>query len=233
MTWQGLLLFSGDTTDKKVGVLSGGERARVAMGKMLLNPTNTIFMDEPTNHLDMPTCEVLEYALDSYDGTMLIISHDRYFLDQVVDQLLVIKPAHLPELPWKLYTGSYTDYLATVEKEKAQMVTQKESDRKEKIAAEQRSTEEAKRQQQREKEKKSSGTPKVKINQKFAKLSVQQMEQQIARLESDLASLEGSFSNPKVAANPQGMKELQSKYAAAKQDLTELMQAWEQKAQAP
>ena len=60
-------------------------------------------MDEPTNHLDMPTCEVLENALDTYDGTLLIVSHDRYFLDQVVDELLVLKPAHLPGVPWKLY----------------------------------------------------------------------------------------------------------------------------------
>src|ERR1035437_4070398 len=100
----GLLLFSGDTTDKKVGVLSGGERARVAMGKMLLNPSNTIFMDEPTNHLDMPTCEVLETALETYDGTLLLISHDRYFLDQVVDQVLVIRPAHLPGVPRENHT---------------------------------------------------------------------------------------------------------------------------------
>jgi ATP-binding cassette subfamily F protein 3 len=229
----GMLLFSGDTTEKKVGVLSGGERARVAMGKMILNPSNTIFMDEPTNHLDMPTCEVLESALDTYDGTMLIISHDRYFLDQVVDQLLVIRPTHLPGVPWRLYNGSYTDYLATVEKEKSQMASQKESERKDKIAAEQRAAEETKRQQQRPKEKVNpyAGGNKPKANPKFAKLTVQQMEQQIAKLESDLASLEGSFSNPKVAANPQGLKELQSKYDAGKKDLAELMLAWEQKAQ--
>ena len=155
----GLLLFSGDTTDKKVGVLSGGERARVAMGKMILNPSNTIFMDEPTNHLDMPTCEVLETALDTYDGSLLIISHDRYFLDQVVDQLLVIRPQHLPDVPWRLYNGSYTDYLATVEKEKAALVQQKEADRKERVAAEQRAAEEAKKRELRERETKPAPPP--------------------------------------------------------------------------
>ena len=229
----GLLLFSGDTTDKKVGVLSGGERARVAMGKMILNPSNTIFMDEPTNHLDMPTCEVLETALDTYDGSLLIISHDRYFLDQVVDQLLVIRPQHLPDVAWRLYNGSYTDYLATVEKEKAALVQQKESDRKERIAAEQRAAEEAKKRDQREREKKPAAAPKVKVNNlKFAKMTVQEMEQRIARLESDLASLEGSFTNPKLAANPPAMKELQTKYDTGKKELAELMAAWEAKAAA-
>ncbi|HVS73011.1 MAG TPA: ATP-binding cassette domain-containing protein [Phycisphaerae bacterium] len=228
----GLLLFSGDTVDKKVGVLSGGERARVAMGKMILNPANTIFMDEPTNHLDMPTCEVLETALDTYDGSLLIISHDRYFLDQVVDQLLVIRPGHLPGVPWKLYNGSYTDYLEAVEKEKKQLADQKESDRKEKAAAEQRAAEEAKKREQREKEKKAASAHRPKVNLKYAKLTVPQLEQQISKLEETLASLEGSFANPKVAANPQAMKELRSQYDAGKKDLADLMTAWESKAAA-
>jgi ATP-binding cassette subfamily F protein 3 len=229
----GLLLFSGDTTDKKVSVLSGGERARVAMGKMILNPANTIFMDEPTNHLDMPTCEVLENALDTYDGTLMIISHDRYFLDQVCDYLLVIRPTHIapgePGEHWKLYPGSYTDYLEAVVKEKAALAKSREEERKEKVAAETRSKEEAKKREAREKEK-SAPRPAAKIPHKFAKLSVQEMEKQIGKLEETLASLEGSFSNPKVAANPQAMKELQTKYAQGKKDLAELMSAWEIKA---
>jgi ATP-binding cassette subfamily F protein 3 len=228
----GLLLFSGDTIEKKVGVLSGGERARVAMGKMLLNPANTIFMDEPTNHLDMPTCEVLETALDSYDGTMLIISHDRYFLDQVVDQLLVIRPAHLPGVPWKLYNGSYTDYLAAVEKEKAEIANQKNAERKEKAAADERAAQAAKQREAAERQKSQQTKPKEKAKAplKYAKLSVQEVEQKISRLESDLASLEGSFANPKVAANPAAMKELQAKYDQGKKDLAELMATWEAKA---
>ncbi len=229
----GLLLFSGDATDKKVGVLSGGERARVAMGKMILNPANTIFMDEPTNHLDMPTCEVLETALDTYDGTLLIISHDRYFLDQVVDQLLVIRPSHL-DVPWKLYQGSYSDYLTAVTKEKAEIAAAKDSDRREKAAAEARAAEEAKKREAREKEQSAPKPKAPKVNlQKFSKKSIQEIEQAIAKLEETLASLEGSFTNPRVASNPQAMKELKAKYDQAKKDLAEHMAAWETKAQAP
>jgi ATP-binding cassette, subfamily F, member 3 len=227
----GLLLFSGDSSEKKVGVLSGGERSRVAMGKMLLNPANTILMDEPTNHLDMPTCEVLENALDTFDGTILLVSHDRYFLDQVVDELLVIRPAHLPHLPWKIYKGSYTDYLASVAKEKAATANQKEADRKERAAADARAAEEAKKREAREKEKTEAAKPKpVKVNlQKFAKMTLQEIEGKISKLEEALASLEGSFTNPKVAANPQAMKELQQKYDQGKKDLAEHMAAWEAK----
>jgi ATP-binding cassette, subfamily F, member 3 len=222
-----LLLFSGDTVEKKVGVLSGGERSRVVLAKMLLNPANTILMDEPTNHLDMPTCEVLEESLDTYDGTLLIVSHDRYFLDQVVDQLLVLRPTHLPEVPWKLYPGSYTDYLAAVAKEKAELVAIKEAERKERAAAEARAAEAARKRAAREKEK--SGKPRV--PHKFGKMSLGEIEGAITKLEVLLADLEASFGNPKVAANVQAMKELQAKYERAKRDLAEHMGAWEVKAE--
>jgi ATP-binding cassette, subfamily F, member 3 len=224
----GLLLFSGDTAEKKVGVLSGGERSRVVLGKMLLNPSNTILMDEPTNHLDMPTCEVLEDALDTYDGTLLIVSHDRYFLDQVVDQLLVLCPTHLPHLPWKLYPGSYTDYLAAVAKEKADIAAFKEDQRREKAAAEARAADEARKRTTRANPK--AGRPR--LSHKFAKMSLGEIEEAISKLEVLLADLEASFGNPKVAANAQAMRELQRKYEQAKKDLAEHMAAWEMKAEA-
>ncbi|MCL2639461.1 MAG: ABC-F family ATP-binding cassette domain-containing protein [Phycisphaerales bacterium] len=222
----GLLLFSGDTIEKKLSVLSGGERARVAMGKMLLNPSNMIFMDEPTNHFDMATCEVLEEALDSYDGSALIISHDRYFLDQVCDQLLVLRPAHLEGEPWKLYQGSYSDYLESVAKEKSVILERKEAERREEAAANRRA------QEAREKERRKVAAAKPKrVVGKFAKMTVADLELAITRLEGDLASLEGSFGNPQVAANQQAMKELMSKYEQGKRDLAELMTAWEAKAE--
>jgi ATP-binding cassette, subfamily F, member 3 len=232
----GLLLFSGDTTDKKIGILSGGERARVAMGKMLLNPANTIFMDEPTNHLDMPTCEVLENALDTYDGTLLIISHDRYFLDQVVDYLLVIRPAHIPHGQpgehWKLYPGSYTDYLAAVTREKAALLEQRDKERQEKAAAEARAAEEARKRDARQREAaRGHESARKKLTHKFAKSSVAEIEKAIARLEEELANLEASFGNPKVAAHPQALKELQRKYEQGKKDLAEHMAAWEIKSE--
>src|SRR6185437_2575150 len=149
---------------------------------------------------DMPTSEVLEAALDTYDGSLLIVSHDRYFLDQVADQLLVIRPPHLPGVPWKLYNGSYSDYLETVEKEKAQLAAQKNADRKEKAAADERAAQAQKQREAAEKKKAESQKPRAKVPLKYAKLTVPEIENKIARLESDLASLEGSFANPRVAA---------------------------------
>ncbi len=227
-----LFLFSGDTVEKKVAVLSGGEKARVALAKLLLKPTNTILMDEPTNHLDMATCEVLEEALESYDGTLILVSHDRFFMDQVCDQLLVLQRPKEPggQPTWKLYPGSYTNYLAAVAKEKEDAIVNK------------RNAEKAERQAQQEREAqakarekaahKSPSNNKPKIPQKFAKLSLEQIESQIATLESDIASLEESFANPKLAANQQAVRDLRQKYDAKKREVAELNAVWEIKAEA-
>ncbi len=102
----GLFQFSGDNVFKKVEVLSGGEKARVSLAKVLLSPVNFLIMDEPTNHLDMGSKEALEDALSAYDGTLFLISHDRYFLDKLVTRVIEMKDGHL-----KIYEGNYSEYL--------------------------------------------------------------------------------------------------------------------------
>ena len=79
--------YAGDDTDKKVGVLSGGERSRLATAKLILQPYNLLILDEPTNHLDMHSKEMLKKALINYNGTLIIVSHDRYFLDGLTDEI--------------------------------------------------------------------------------------------------------------------------------------------------
>jgi ATP-binding cassette subfamily F protein 3 len=88
----GALRFSGNSVDKLMGMLSGGERARVALAGLLLDKPNVLILDEPTNHLDVNSCEALENALKGFEGTILCVSHDRYFLDQVAKRLWVIEP---------------------------------------------------------------------------------------------------------------------------------------------
>ncbi|WP_042472502.1 ABC-F family ATP-binding cassette domain-containing protein [Bacillus ndiopicus] len=102
----GNFLFTGEDVLKKISSLSGGEKARVALSKLMLQKANVLVIDEPTNHLDLFSKEVLETALIDYEGTILFISHDRYFLNKLADRILELTPAAM-----NVYTGNYADYI--------------------------------------------------------------------------------------------------------------------------
>jgi ATP-binding cassette subfamily F protein 3 len=102
----GRFLFRADDARKRVGDLSGGEKARVQMARLMLEGANCLLLDEPTNHLDIRSAEVLEAALEEYTGTIIVISHDRYFLDNVVDHIV-----ELEEGRGETFTGNFTTYL--------------------------------------------------------------------------------------------------------------------------
>jgi ATP-binding cassette, subfamily F, member 3 len=112
-TLLGRFLFSGDSVYKKVESLSGGEKARLALAKMLLSPFNLLILDEPTNHLDIPAKEMLENALKNYDGTALVVSHDRYFISQVANKIVEIRDGE-----FRVYLGDYHYYLDKIAEEK-------------------------------------------------------------------------------------------------------------------
>lgn len=140
-TLLGRFLFSGDSAFKKVEALSGGEKARLALAKMLLQPANLLILDEPTNHLDIPAKEMLEEALQNYDGTVIIVSHDRYFISQVANKIVEIRDGEL-----LLYRGDYHYYLDKIAEEKEKVTLAAIEAEKEAKAA-------AKRAKQKEKEK--------------------------------------------------------------------------------
>ncbi|MEM8503110.1 MAG: ABC-F family ATP-binding cassette domain-containing protein [Cyanobacteria bacterium P01_D01_bin.1] len=141
-TLLGRFLFSGDAAFKQVDALSGGEKARLALAKMLLQPANLLILDEPTNHLDIPAKEMLETALKNYDGTALIVSHDRYFISQVANKIVEIRNGEL-----RVYQGDYHYYLDKLNEEK-------ERARLEKIEAEKAAKAAARRQKQKDKQRK-------------------------------------------------------------------------------
>ena len=107
----GAFQFSGDDVDKKVRALSGGEKTRLVMARMLLNPPNFLVLDEPTNHLDLATKEMLLEALADFDGTMIFVSHDRAFLRRLSNRVLELGGESGTEAQPHLYPGSYIEYV--------------------------------------------------------------------------------------------------------------------------
>ena len=211
----GAFLFSGDDVDKKVKVLSGGEKARLAFCKLLLQPYNFLVLDEPTNHLDLASKEVLKQALQRFDGTMLVVSHDRDFLHGLTQIVYEIKPDRL-----RIWPGDVLDFLkekkaetiAEFEKNKKEVSQKKEQAQKvEQVAAPTISREDAK---EKEKAKKKLQTSIQKIEK-----DIETAEQTIAKMDVEMAALDYTNTedtNKKLAA-----------YAAEKAKLDALFQEWE------
>lgn len=177
----GSFLFHGDDVFKKVSVLSGGEKSRLALAKMLLQPANFLIMDEPTNHLDMKSKGVLQEALKAYEGTYAIVSHDRHFLDPLVNKVLEVTHAGV-----KTYLGTVSDYLAKKKKERTGMVVPVPSEREPAVNEKDRRRIEAERRQQRSQ------------HLKPLKKQLEGVEQEIERMEARKLELEMTLADPEL-----------------------------------
>jgi ATP-binding cassette subfamily F protein 3 len=208
----GSFLFSGDAVEKKVKVLSGGEKARLAMALLLLEPRNLLIMDEPTNHLDMRSKDMLKQALKEYQGTMIVVSHDRDFLDGLVDKVYEFTGGKIKE-----HIGGIYEFLAKKNTDNFKTIEAKAVVVKEVVAEKPKQThEEREAQKAREKEHKRIAN------------QVTNTEATIAKLEKELAQVEGFLADPDIYAD----LELQSKYleqfAQIKAELDKTMLRWEE-----
>lgn len=205
----GAFLFSGETIDKKVKVLSGGEKARLSLAKMLLFPTNLLVLDEPTNHLDMLSKDILKSALLQFDGTLIVVSHDRDFLQGLTTKVYEFKKPHIKE-----YIGDIYDFL-----EEKRMKELDDLNRQQKVQQQQSPTVsqnkidyEAKKADDREKRR--------------VEKEIKKLEEQIDALEKELAGLDEVMANPSAHPEVKVDDNFYWNYGKKKEDLQYLIDKW-------
>ena len=204
-TMLGAFLFEGEEVFKKISTLSGGERARVAILKLILSNANLLLLDEPTNHLDIDSKEVLEEALSSYTGTIFTISHDRYFLNTVVDKVLVLDENGITE-----YLGNY-DYYIEKKIQVQEMNTVEVIEEKTKT---QLKEEKRKEREQREAEKKN-------------RVKRQNIEKEIEETEAKIEEMDVLLCQEEVYSNPEKSKDVSLQKASLEEKLSALYEEWE------
>ena len=199
----GMFLFSGDDVLMPVSTLSGGEKGRVALTKLMLHQDNLLLLDEPTNHLDMDSREVLEQALETFPGTILAISHDRYFINRFATRVAVLEEGGMRE-----YLGTYDDYFEKINRAQepdgsGPQITRTQMDR----------------------EKKRSREEQRKLNE--LKALQEKAEKDVMQAEKDAAEMEEQLQDPSIWQDPQKAQELSKAYQAKKAEIEHLYEVWE------
>ncbi len=197
----GCFLFSDDEVFKKIKVLSGGEKSRVALAKTLISEANFLLLDEPTNHLDMLSVSILVQALQQYEGTLILVSHDRHFISQVANKIWWIEGKEIKEYP-----GTYEEY----------------SWWKDQNVVEEKKVETAKA-----RIKKENAKPRNNQEEQAKFKQVKQIEASIEKCESEIATLENQLGDPKVFENQDDYEKINTQYVEKKQALEQLMEKWE------
>ncbi len=226
----GVFQFTGQDVNKRIGVLSGGEKARVSLAKILISPVNFLVMDEPTNHLDKNAKEALEHALEFYDGTLLLISHDRYFLDKLVHRVVELKDGKFYE-----YEGNYSYYLEKRESLRklanAEQQVKKEDGKtvppvKNGTAAADDSLGKAKKSKE-QKRQEAQARQAISSERNQLQKKVDQLEEGITRLEAEQQELEARMAHPDTYNDSQLAVDLQKRYGVVNKELETLTAQWE------
>ncbi|MDO5576003.1 MAG: ABC-F family ATP-binding cassette domain-containing protein [Fibrobacter sp.] len=201
----GSFLFSGDAVDKTVSVLSGGEKARLVLAKILASPGNVLLLDEPTNHLDITSVEILADAMKAFAGTILFVSHDEFFISKIATRILEIRPGMIRDFP-----GTLNDYRHYVEMFYSDNKPEKTDSKQETSSKNDKS----KRIAQREERKKLTRV-------------IERLESEIAGLEEKMGSLQSTLAAPENAFDHQLLYETNSELENVRSRLNELVEQWE------
>ena len=204
-------LFTAEDIDKTVGQLSGGQKARLTLTVLSLEKDNFLLMDEPTNHLDIEAKEVLEQALDNYDGTLLFVSHDRYFINELANKIISVRDGHA-----KIYNGNYSYYLDEKAKQAAAVQEAK--------AEQTESTTSANQNQGKlsYQEQKARDSQKRKLER-----AVSDAEARIEKLENEEQEIQTEMASPDIAASFEKLGPLQEKLSAVQEQLDQANTDWE------
>ena len=212
-TFLGRFLFSGDDVFKPIGALSGGERSRVALAKLTLQGSNLLILDEPTNHLDLQSRQFLEEVLGEFEGTLLFVSHDRYFIDSLATKVWVIEDGVL--IP---YMGNYTEYRTR----KQPIVLDVPVSARAKSGSSETTTTKAAAQVSRTKSRKNS---KVKAR------TLEDVEGEIEKAEERVKAVEEALAEAALKADAAKLTQLTAEYEQARTHVDELLVEWERLAE--
>ena len=204
-------LFTAEDIDKTVGQLSGGQKARLTLTVLSLEKDNFLLMDEPTNHLDIEAKEVLEQALDTYDGTLLFVSHDRYFINELANKIISVRNGHA-----KIYNGNYSYYLDEKAKQAA-AVQEAEAEQTESTTSANQNKGKLSYQEQ-----KARDSQKRKLER-----AVSEAEARIEKLEAEEQEIQTEMANPDIAASFEKLGPLQEKLSAVQEQLDQANTDWE------
>ena len=198
----GMFLFTGDDVFKPIHTLSGGEKGRVALTALMLRKDNLLLLDEPTNHLDMDSREVLEDALADFGGTIITVSHDRYFINRIANRIIEMQPDGVTE-----YIGNYDDY---IERKNRPVAVEAEA---------------GKTKTELEKEKRREKLSRQALRQ--LKICAQEAEKAVGVKEAEIAELEAQMADPSLYSDAQKSADVQRAYQKAQQALQTLYEQWE------
>ena len=217
----GCFLFEGDDVFKKVSVLSGGEKSRLALARMLLSPANFLIFDEPTNHLDMQSKEILQQALDQYEGTFLIVSHDRDFLDPIVNKVLEVQPGYI-----KTYLGNVSYYLQ--KKEEQDEALKVEEDKQDSGNGQSTGGREGSLSRKEERRIEAEKRQQKYRQLKPVKNKLDKIESRIEKLEKKKSGLEEAMAQDGFYDDSEQVKEKTMEYDKLKAELVEAYAEWEE-----